>query len=67
MGLAGPPMVMKTLNCESWQAEAPAPLSSIAATKTGPTGASAADRGVRPTLHELLQLDGDGFYFGVLL
>src|SRR5580658_10003007 len=27
----------------------PAPQSSIAATKTGPTGASAADQGVRPT------------------
>jgi hypothetical protein len=24
-GPAGPPMVMKTLNCRSWQAEAPAP------------------------------------------
>jgi hypothetical protein len=31
------------------QAEATAPRSSIAATKTGPTRASAADQGVRPT------------------
>jgi hypothetical protein len=36
---------------QDWQtkAEAPAPQSSIAATKTGPTGASSADQGVRPT------------------
>jgi peptide/nickel transport system substrate-binding protein len=32
-----------------WRAKAPAPQSSIAATKTGPTRASAADQGVRPT------------------
>jgi hypothetical protein len=33
----------------------PAPQSSIAATKTGPTWASAADQGVRPTNRRRLQ------------
>jgi hypothetical protein len=33
----------------------PAPQSSIAAAKTGPTGASAADQGVRPTNRHRLQ------------
>ena len=40
---------------KSWQAKAPAPQSSLAATKTGPTGASAADQGVRPTNRRRLQ------------
>src|SRR5580698_9076259 len=43
------PTPLKTPGPFGWQAKAPAPQSSIAATKTGPTGASAADQRVRPT------------------